>query len=147
MCVYVCEVCIVEAGNLEIRLARSWWVFWGCGLGFVCVLQLWEDDLRALWACPMDKCEYYKNCPSPQYQELESRHSYRARAMALSFSGSDQSEGHSFLHSKTKKRAYRDSSITKKTQSLSPPQPQKARKTLAKQSLTLSKCELLKHSL
>ncbi|XP_030891083.1 interleukin-17 receptor C isoform X1 [Leptonychotes weddellii] len=40
-------------------------------------LQLWEDDLRALWACPMDKCEYYKNCPSPQYQELESRHSYR----------------------------------------------------------------------
>uniref|UniRef100_A0A8C5K7X9 Interleukin 17 receptor C n=1 Tax=Jaculus jaculus TaxID=51337 RepID=A0A8C5K7X9_JACJA len=24
-------------------------------------LKLWDDDLGALWACPMEKCEYYKN--------------------------------------------------------------------------------------
>lgn len=44
----------------------------GSGFGFVCVLQLWDDDLGALWACPMEKCEYYKNCPSSLHQELES---------------------------------------------------------------------------
>ncbi|KAB0390489.1 hypothetical protein E2I00_000802, partial [Balaenoptera physalus] len=35
-------------------------------------LQLWDDDLGALWACPMEKCEYYKNCPSSLYEELGS---------------------------------------------------------------------------
>lgn len=61
------KTCTVEAVNLVIRLARTWRVLStklrALGL-VVCVLQLWDGDLGALWACPMNKCEYDKNCPS-----------------------------------------------------------------------------------
>lgn len=66
---YVCgEICIIEAGNFgdeaSENLVSAEPEAEGSGLGFVCVLQLWDNDLGALWACPMDKCEYYKNGPS-----------------------------------------------------------------------------------
>lgn len=41
-------------------------------MGSVCVLQLWDDDLGALWACPMDKCECHRTDPSSLDQEWDS---------------------------------------------------------------------------
>lgn len=62
---------MVEAADLGLELGGCGTPSWGPGFAFVCILQLWDNDLGALWACPMDKCEYYKNCPC-LYRELES---------------------------------------------------------------------------
>ena len=65
------EIRMVEAADLGLELGGCGTPSWGPGFAFVCILQLWDNDLGALWACPMDKCEYYKNCPC-LYWELES---------------------------------------------------------------------------
>ena len=48
---------MVKAANLGLELGECGTPSWGPGFAFVCILQLWDNDLGALWACHADSRE------------------------------------------------------------------------------------------
>lgn len=110
---------------MEIRLARTWALNTKLrSLDLVLsVLQLWDEDPGALWACPMDKCEYL---PYSLYLELvlDRNHSWGQHTQwpYPSLAQINLKVIPSFTE-KTMRKACRDPNITIQTQSLLPTKP------------------------